>query len=584
MIGGVQATITCTPSSIIASGIQGSSISFQTTICANNANETVNITKSGTHFEIDQSVVGQSPAQQPIQITFNNMSAGFYQGSILFSSGQSVPVNLNITSTYIPPQPEQPCRLIELPHTSTFRITQNEKGSSSIIKLKVASQCNQTMEGMTVSELTQMAKPMFLQATTGDVEPGSEFSFSIGLDAIGVSTGTYQNSYVVSGSIGDNVYSKTIQLSTIVSIGTSPIDSNSFTNLPKCTIESNMALNTTYSLVCTIDNPNLDIEVPYNSYFKGSTVTESAGRVEYKVIPAKTGETNFLVNFKYKDLSIGDPFIQKVKITQGSVPLTGNALNILFYQNNEKKELNNLSRGNVTILVKDNTTDSIVNTFTSHINGQLVVNSFFVEPNKNYELIVDADGYLSKTLAFNIAEIPININITPSKSSYFVGDSITIATDVLATLSMNNISITSPYTFTTLGINLLKVSKEGYTTTEKNISVESKVSYTTMTPLLGDWKKGKEVIIELTKNATWNVMRDGVQIAQGEGTRVQFKIEEIGTYSINTDGYSILTQVVESKGFLKSIKWYWWVGGLSLLGIFVYSRKKNSSESVTPLS
>lgn len=571
----------CDKSLISTSYQSGDTTTSQTMTCNNLGNDTVTIGKTGSYFNLDKSSLA-SNISTIVTISFDGSAPqGYYSNLITFSDGStSIPININVSSSIIEPPP-QICRLIELPHTSTFRILQGEVGASSQIKVKVSSGCNDTMQGMTVTEQTQMAKPMFLQATTGDVEPGGEFSFTIGLDAIDTTTGQYSNSYTVSGSIGDNVYSKVIQLSTVVAIGTSPVDENSFTNLPTCTLEGNMNLNTTYSLICNLNNPNINIEVPYNEYFSGQGVSETTGKFEYKLTPKKVGTTKFLALFKYKGVTIGNPFEKSITISQGNVPISGTTLEVLFYQKSEKKELLDIDAGNVTILVKDNNTDSIVPNFNSYLNGNSISSSFVVEPNKNYELIVNSEGYLSKTITFTVQENPITITLSPEKNFYYVGESITITTSANASLLMDNVVVTSPYVISSEGNHTISAVKEGYTTTTKNVTSYARVSTKSMTPLLEEWKKGKDVMIELTKNTTWVVTRDGLNVASGTGSLVQFKLSENGNYDIRAEDYSILTKLIEGKGIWEWIKdnLLWVVGGAIVLGLIFMFTKKGSSDT-----
>ena len=55
-----------------------------------------------------------------------------------------------------------------------------------------------------------------------------------------------------------------------------------------------MSLNKTYDLICNNENPNIQIAIPYNDYFTGLDVSESEGKVEYKLTPIKTGVTDFI--------------------------------------------------------------------------------------------------------------------------------------------------------------------------------------------------------------------------------------------------------------------------------------------------
>lgn len=514
--------------------------------------------------------------------TMNYLIPSNASGTILNSivvDGFVLNINFNIQEPIII---ESGCRLIELPHTTTFRIKQGETASSTQIKIKVSGQCSDSMS-MTVNELTQMAKPMFLQGLSGEVEPGSEFAFSIGLDAMGVSTGTYTNQYVVSGTLGDDIFQKTITLSTIVTVGTSPLTEDTFNSLPQCTLESNMQLNNTYSLVCNYENPNIHITVPYNSFFEGTDVDESEGKFEYKVKPLKVGVTDFFAYFDYNGFNIGSPFKQEVRVSQGNIPLQGTTLNIQFYQEGVKKDIDKLTAGNVNILIKDSNTDSIISDYIPYLNGLKINSSFPINYETNYELIVDSPGYLSKTVNFNVSESPILINITPIKELYVVGDTITISTDVNASLLLNDVIISSPYTFTSSGNHTLKAVKEGYTPTNKTLNVKNSISMISSTPLYEDWKKGKSIQAKLSESTDWIVLKDGVQIASGTGDLASFEMEDYGNYEIKNGDRIIQSKLVQktSSGFLGSgLGLIYWIIGIVVIGggYLLFKGKSSSTE------
>lgn len=595
----ISADVNCNPNFVTENYNKGV---FKSSIiqCSNSGNSSVAISKTGDFFSIDQTIIGASPSSKSINISFNpNSLAGSHSGSINFNDGSTpIPIIAIITEVIIPQ--EEGCRLIELPHTTNYRIKQGETGASSKIRIKVSSECNKTMERMSVVEQTQMSKPMFLIGQSGDISPGDEFEFTVGLDAEGVSTGTYSNTYIISGSLGNNVYQKSITLSTIVTVGTSPVNDDTFSTMPSCTIDSDMSINKTYSLVCNNENPNVLIEVPYNPYFEGVSVSESEGKFTYKIEPVKTGNTQFMAYFKYKGVLIGNPFIKDVRITQGSVPLQGTQIEVLFYQAGNKKSKDSLNSGECSLLVKDTNTQNIVSTFKSYLNGvESTNNTITLQTNKYYELIVDSPGYQSRTINFTVSESPIIITLNPQKDVYIVGDVLNITDNANASYTFSGTSITSPYELKSEGTFTLKAIKEGYTSSEKNITIESNVRYTTMIPLIQEWKKGKSVTINLNKNVSWEVYvneqykQDGfilyrapVLLSSGDGTRVDFVIEKYGQYDIKTkNGYVIFSNTLEKKGYtdwLPEWSWYVWVIIIALLvflGYILFFKKSGSAES-----
>ncbi len=596
LINFISATIICSPDSISVSYNVGETPPSQTISCTNeDVNNSVTLNKLGQYFStnpLTPITINPGEANKQITINFDSAPEGVYNNYLYFSDGSN-PIPITITSS----QQSTGCRLIELPHTTTYRIKQGETGISGQIKLKVSTECQNTMVGMTVTEQTQMSKPMFLQGASGDVEPGEIFSFSIGLDAEGVSTGNYQNTYIVSGSIGDTIYQKSINLNTIVTVGTSPVDSETFSNLPSCTIDSDMSLNQTYSLICNKENPLIDVGVPYNEFFKGVDVIESEGKVEYKIQPLKVGVTNFLALFTYKGLQIGEPFIKEIRIMQGSVPVQGTELEPLFYQMGIKKEVSNLLNGDVTVLVRDSNTKTIVPSFTIYLNGEQVNNTFSIESERKYEMIISSPGYLSNTLNFSVLKSQLQI-IDPPQSTYSVGDTVNLSTQINgSSFTLDDVVINSPYTFTSSGTFTLKAFKEGYLPVNKTIQVMGGVSYTSMSPDYDDWKKGKQVTIQLTKNASWNVefeefydkdemgnnlYKEKIILASGQGTMVDFKLEKKGIYTIKAEGEVILSKEISDSTWYNPLSWewvnnlgYWWI--LIIIGLgfgywFIFSK------------
>lgn len=579
----VKAEVTCNPNFISVSYDKGNQ-KVSSIQCTNSLNSSqVQISKIGD-FTIDSEIIGASPSVptiKTINIDFNpNANKGLNSGYIEFSDGSnSIPISFYVEETS---EPEVGCRLIELPHTTTYRIKQGEVGSSSQIKVKVSTECPSL--SMSVTEETQMSKPMYLQGSSGDVDPGGEFSFTIGLDGEGVSTGTYQNNYIVTGYSGDEIYQKQIFLSTIIAVGTSPIDEDSFSTLPTCNVESDMSLNNSYTLTCNNENPNIQIEVPYNEFFKGISVSESEGKFEYVFQPIKIGNTYLTVLFKYKGVSIGNPFKKEIKILQGSVPLSGTQLEILFYQTGNKKKINDLVSGNVSILVRDNKTQNVVPTFTSYLNGEQVTNNFMISSGNNYELIIDSPGYMTSTLNFTPKESFLQIKLTPDKDFYLINDVINITSNEEAKFLFDNEIISSPYTLTKSGTFLLEAVKEGFKKSNKTIEVRTDTSVRSCSPNSNNWKVGKKIICELSKNSTWEVYSDSTLLESGVGGLVKFKIEEKGLIEIKSEGLAIYNvNVKKSKGdWIKFWNWKYYSGWVLIFfvcgGTYFLLRKNKSKE------
>lgn len=552
--------------------------------CSNNdTNNSITFNKIGSFFNVNPSipfVISPSGTKGSIVVTFNEVPVGVYEGMI-YSEGLGLPINLEVNAPT-----EEGCRLIELPHTTTYRIKQGDTGTSSQIKVKVSSECSSTMTGMTVTEQTQMTKPMYLIGQSGDIVPGNDFSFSIGLDAENVATGSYQNTYIVSGTMGDKVFQKSITLFTIVTLGTSPVDSESFSNLPDCTLDQDMKLNGTYEMICNNDNPNIIIEVPYNEFFEGVSVSETEGTFKYKIRPTKIGLAKFIATFKYKGVCIGEPFSKDIRIVQGDIPLSGTELTLNFYQDGKKVDPDRLGVGETNILVKDNSSGSIVPSYTLYINGQTGNSTFKMEAKKNYELIVHSAGYVSKTMNVNASNLPIELIIEPNLEVYEVGDRINITSSIdNVSLLFNNKVIYSPYTFNIAGNFVLEGVRENYLSYSKNITIKSVVGYSSIEPDFEKWSKGKTVVVKLQESVPWSVQfyegetfSSSKEIKSGSSDTVEFKLNDYGKYEIKTGDKIILSKVIEKNGWFGWFNWdnfkdnwYLWLGGIAILSYLVYS-------------
>lgn len=464
-------------------------------------------------------------------------------------------VNKNILFHIEGEEPTTGCRLIELPHTTSFKIKQGETGASGEIKVKASSECADL--DFNVIEQTQMSKPMFIQSK-GESIPGEEYSFTIGLDATDVSVGNYNNVYTISASSGDNVYQKSISLSTTVTLGDSPISNNTFSDLPTCNLETELKLNSSYIFSCSNENPNLAMEVLYNDFFKGISVSEDGSNFKYKFQPLKMGNTDFVCLFKYKGVPIGDPFVKEVRITKSGSAVSGTELKVLFYQSSVKKEIDKLSTGNVNLLIKDESTDSVVEEFTLYLNGDKINNSFYIEADKFYELIVDSPTYSSRTLNFTVSESELDVKIIPDQTYYYNGDQIEFNTSINDTVYLfDNEKITNPFILNKIGNFTIKVVKENYKDKIFNLTIRERITWRSYEPNpVQDWKKGKDVIIRLSKNSSWEVKKDDTITQTGNSDLVEFEISDYGKWGVYAEGNYVIGHDLVKKSWTKDL-WNW---------------------------
>lgn len=554
----VNASVTCSSNNFEATyeTLPTSPITITTSCYNNDLNNSVQVFALGNFFSLADGngfTIGAGSTKGQINILLNSGLIGNNTGYITFTSGESIKIQINKKVS----EPTTGCRLIEMPHTTNFRIKQGETSASGEIKVKASTECSEL--DFNVIEQTQMSKPMFLQSK-GESIPGKEYSFTIGLDAVNVNTGTYQNSYVVSASSGNEVYQKTISLSTTVTLGDSPISNSSFADLPTCNIDGEQVLNQSYKFSCVLNDPNINVEVPYNDFFIGKNVNEVSGNFEYLIEPVKIGNFVFLATFNYKGLSIGKAFTKEIRVTPSATSSSGIDLDVLFYQGGEKVNLENLKTGETSILVKDQKTQKIVESFKIYLNGNQINNTFNLESDKSYELIVDSPYYLSNTLNFTVKQGSLIIEINPNQTYFRTGDVINLSSNVNGTrFLLNDQIINSPYTLSTAGNFVLKFVKEGYTSQEINISVSSSIRYLTVTPTTSEWKKGSEVEMLLNENASWAVYLDNSLKESGNGNIVKFKITDSGTYQVKANDVVILPGIeVKSKSIFSYLKFWQW--------------------------
>ena len=546
--------------------------------CTGNATP-ITLSGQGTSYIslADTSIFGEKDIKinivQGIPVGNYLLSALFYDNGTII---QSIP--LSITIQEASQEPTSGCRLIELPHTVTFRLKQGETGASGEIKVKASTECPNL--DFNVIEQTQMSKPMFIQSK-GESLPGKEYSFTIGLDAKEVNIGSYSNSYIISGSSGDNVYQKAIPLSLIISQGVSAIDNDTFSTFPTCTLDSNMIINSSYKLICQNENPNLGVEVPYHEYFEVTYVNNNAGTSEHTIKPKKIGNAIFMALFKYQGTVIGTPFLKEIRITHSGTAQMGTQLEISFYQGDIKKALSELLPEETLILIKDSLTQNIVSSFTAYLNGKIINTSFILEANKPYEMIIDSPSYLSKTINFTINPQYITISLNPS-SGWVEGSFVYYnTTPENASLFLDGIKLTTNNFVPLAGNHTLEAILDGYINTKLNITVLESVRI--ITPLL-EWKKGVQQSMLLSKSASWqiNYAKDLASqynpISSGVGTNISFTPEKSGLYQVIADGKVVDSKEVKGRDWGKKwwfMAWYWWLllgTGMIIVAILLYRR------------
>ncbi len=431
------------------------------------------------------------------------------------------------------------------------------------------------------------------------------------------------NSQTYSSTLKVNAFSKTFEIPfvIIVTSGNSQQGNVSVNNLPTCSLNSiTLNLNQTYSLTCSNLQTDISI-VPSvdNNYIKGVGLSPSTSQYVWNFVGKKVGITNVSACFNYLGASMGDCFTQAVQITNSGTALLGStSLDFVFYQNGNSVNLENLKSVETVINVVDNSTRNLISSYELLLNGVLVNNTLTLETSKNYELRAKSFGYSDKLVSFNVSSAQLTLSIFPNKDIYLVGDLVNLSSNIEnVTFLVDNEIVSSPYTFVSQGTAVLRAEKEGYIYSERNITVNPVVTYSSLfsngkAVNSADLKRNSKVIMKLTEDSIWNVYfseeykeentkkyKSPVILESGVGSEVSFDTKGYGVYEIkakkdiSANEYLVLNSLITSKQLdLKEI-WanYWgWilsVGALLIAVIiilFVVKSKSPIPSTRTPIS
>lgn len=481
-----------------------------------------------------------------------NSNAGNYENYIIIDG-----VILTIPIT-IQEAPQPSSGVIVFPTAKVINVQQSQIKNQNI-QVIVPSSYPRVITIQSVSFNPDLDLIQFGDLDLGQLSPGQTLNIPIIVDARNVQSGDYNTQITILATDSQGqVQLSPSNLKIVVSVGVNPSTNETFTTKPSCSLSAiELNLNSSYTLICTNVGNNLEISTPYNSYIEGIRADLSSTTYTYTFKAVKIGTTTFIVTFNYKGFSIFSPFTQEIRITpSGSSPVAGTTLRFEFYQDGIKREHNNLLSGITNVLILDNKTNSVVPSYTLYLNGLFVNSTLNLEIDKNYELRVSSGGYLDNVINFTVSKKEIGINLIPDKSSYEVFDIVNLTCDVEnCSFLLDDSVITSPYTFSASGTFLLKAVKENYITTNKTIEVKSLVNLGDCTPVYDKWKKGSDVVCEITKNVSWDVYRDGLKINSGEGLRLDFKIDEHGIYEIKSGDYLIKQANIKGRDWIYIFRW-----------------------------
>lgn len=589
LISMISAT-TCSVSSISKTYTQGDLVSESFT-CTNTLNSSITISSSG-----ESSLISFTPttissnSQATITINFlSSASVGLHSASLNID-------NVNIPISFLVSEPStSTCAINVFPTTLTnIKITQGETKTRTIT-LSVPSCFTSAVTIQGISLQTDQ-KPITLgELSAGNLNPGQSINIPVELNAIGVATGQYNDvlQFLIYNSSGNTISVPNTNIGVLVSQGVTPISNFSITEIPSCSLSaSELNLNSTYSFTCSISNPNIKIQPIFDSnYLVGISDVSTSSQYVYNFKAKKIGNVDFKANFFYEGSSgvslIGDPFLQELKITNtGNSAISGTSLDLIFYQDGILKTKDQLQAKETIIQAIDNESRNLVEGYEILIGGIISNNTITLESDKIYYLTVTAPGFNDLITNISASKYAVPFEISPSKTEYVIGDTITFNSSVEGTTYLiNGIILLSPYTFNSIGTFEIVARNPNYEDNSINVSVVSSIRVIAQTPI-EEWRKGTKVNLELSQDVSnWEVwLNDSVIVESGTGKLVSFKTSGVGYYTLKADGVTMNLQEVMVD------KYPFWKKGLIVVGgilfviilIFLFKRKGSNSSSDVP--
>lgn len=559
MMSFVSAITSCTSSLISLNNNHKHETDFR---CLNEGNTTVTLSSSLDYVLVSPTII--NPGENPYIHLFltDETPIGTNQGYLTFSDSTSQ-IQINVVMADEDPNS---CQLRPSSSGTTQSVQQGTKnenwktisfdpincdGSVNLIKDE-----NVVVEGgIFTSEGLQ--KPIYIS------EIINSNKIRVGLDTANLPSQPYNPSIKIN-QFGEEFL---IPFTIIVTGGTNPDTNFDISNLPTCSLTSNILnLNSTYSLVCTGIVSGVTIHpIIDNDYIKGLGPGDGMTSTNFvwEFQPKKMGNTFIVAEFRYSDLPVGEIFSQEIKIQSTGTQTQGTDLAFHF-----SPSLEQATEGEeIIVQLIDNKTGSLVESPEIYLDS-IKVNSINtseksfplnLQINKNYELRGVAPGYsnIIKTISINPKFIEIVIN--PA-----VGDTSTmfnVSTDINnATLKINGMTVDNPF-YGTLspGENIIEASLSGYQVKTINFTVKD---YIRVVDGGFNFKKGEQQNLTLNRNVTsWTVYYqkklDSVEretLLTGTGSKIDFTPKKSGVYYIEADGFSIATY--QAEGFSFSEKWW----------------------------
>lgn len=573
-----SASILCDTVQVIKNWNKGDAVNSASITCTETENITSSVTTLGNHFSTTPSIpFSINPGQQLITINFNsNTDGGYYEEALVLGSSKIIPIKMNVTQTQTQ---SNSCQI----NPSLISYSQTIQQGTQVPIPKITFDpinCNGPLI-LTASSVsiqggiitTSGQKPLSISSVQQD-------GINLNIDTTGLTT---QQTYF--STLNINAFSKQFQIPFTITVtaGTTPIVNFSTTSLPTCSVTgSNLALNTTYSLVCTGIQPDIKI-VPRvdNDFIYGVGLDTSANQYSWNFKPKKFGNTIIQAEFYYRDAPVGDIFKQEVKITSSGSSIEGTDLALLF-----TPSLDIAKEGDsVIVQIIDNKTNNLVATPQLYLNAapQSINGSIFnlrLFSNIDYQIRAVSPGYNDLVSTVKLLTQPMNINITPS-----TGDSQTtfkiIAVDN-ASLFIDGLKVDNPYNgLLAEGNRNIRAIKQGYNDANLNFTVDKAL---TLIPL-SEFKSGTNQVFTLSKNSSWSVnyqkdlTSEETTIKSGTSDSVEFTPEDKGIYKVLSGDKVIGTYEIKGwDGKFLGLGWFWYAGVIIVIVVLISLKSTSPAE------
>lgn len=598
LISIVSAEVTCNEHSVYLSYIEGEipNGDIIITSCSSDNSTTINLDGVGVPGYIqkgsDNSVISGTKNLR-IEID-SSIPSGIYFPRFYFDDSESVYITLNIEEDEEPIDPYA-CQInpsiveynqdFQQGAQTTETITFNPRNCEGEISIS-----DVNIQGGIVDN-SGKKKPV----SKGVVTPNE---ININIDTEGLPSKTYDNIKLTFYAYGEQY---TIKFTIRVSGSAGGSGDFNINGLPSCSLTNNIInLNQSHSLVCSGLIPDVDI-VPRidTDYIRGLNKEVEANQFSWIFEGKKMGNTEICADFYYLGVPVGDSFCQELKIQSLSGQTPGTSLTLSF-----TPTLSEINGGEtISIQILDNKSQSLVDNPELYIDGEFIENMtgksfrYIFNVGKVYSIRAISPGYNDLVEEIEINETPTTFTISPEKEFYVLNEQVTLTSEQNCSFLIDNVVIsTFPYALNSVNNQtLIECVKEGYVTSNKTIDVRDSVTYTSSSPEFDKWKKGKKVVLGLTKNISWSVYDDGELKTSGEGDLVEFKIDDYGYWEIKSGDIGIVSKSIVKtnswKNLWGSFEWTWrnwwkWLIELVIILVVVYFlfiRKKSDNDLGQPI-